>query len=281
MRTTKLGRHRGRGGPIEKPRGILTRSPLIPTFLVLTVAAAAFLPGRLIPTLDRSNSNAPSIDIRPATPVNCIPGTDCSSRFDSNRPLVALTFDDCHESDAWERLLDALRATNVHATFFCNSSSARRQLDLVERTVREGHEIGSHGYDHRFLRGLGAPEIDEYFRADRDAWETIRDKTGVTRVDYFRPPYGAYDRRVGQSALREGMRLYIWDVDSEDWRERWTPRALRRVIRLPRPGSIVLLHVLDQTALAIPEIISGLRQRGLTPSTLTDVVASGGTPLPE
>jgi polysaccharide deacetylase family protein (PEP-CTERM system associated) len=57
--------------------------------------------------------------------------------------------------DSTRRLLDLFARRNAKATFFCLGWIAARLPDLVRDIHAAGHEIGSHGYDHRLLPDLG------------------------------------------------------------------------------------------------------------------------------
>ena len=57
--------------------------------------------------------------------------------------------------DSTRRLLDLFARRGVKATFFCLGWIAERLPDLVREVHAAGHEIGSHGYDHRLLPDLG------------------------------------------------------------------------------------------------------------------------------
>lgn len=46
------------------------------------------------------------------------------------------------------RILDVLKAENVHATFFCTANFAENAPDIIRRIVDEGHEVAAHGCDH-------------------------------------------------------------------------------------------------------------------------------------
>jgi polysaccharide deacetylase family protein (PEP-CTERM system associated) len=58
------------------------------------------------------------------------------------------------------RLLALLERHDARATFFVLGWIADRLPDLVRDVERAGHEIASHGYDHRLLTGLTADEFD-------------------------------------------------------------------------------------------------------------------------
>lgn len=174
---------------------------------------------------------------------------------------VALTFDDCNHPDAWDRILRTLANFRVKATFFCSGQQVLVHRDVAKRTVREGHAIGSHGWDHALLSGRSQSETEWRIRADARLWWGIsRDTT----ASLYRPAYGGYDRNVLAAAGATGHgRVVMWDVDSLDYATS-SPNAISsRVLREARPGSIILVHVLDQTAAALPAILRGLAQRDL------------------
>jgi polysaccharide deacetylase family protein (PEP-CTERM system associated) len=57
--------------------------------------------------------------------------------------------------DSTRRLLDLFARRSAKATFFFLGWIAERLPELVHEAHRAGHEIGSHGYDHRLLPDLG------------------------------------------------------------------------------------------------------------------------------
>jgi polysaccharide deacetylase family protein (PEP-CTERM system associated) len=64
--------------------------------------------------------------------------------------------------DSTRRLLELFARRDAKATFFFLGWIAERLPELVREVHAAGHEIGSHGYDHRLLPDLGR----EGFRAD-------------------------------------------------------------------------------------------------------------------
>ena len=80
-------------------------------------------------------------------------------RGDVTEPVVAITFDDGPSPDTTPKVLDALRMDGARATFFVLGKHAERYPEVVERIVREGHEVASHGYDHSILTFASRREI--------------------------------------------------------------------------------------------------------------------------
>lgn len=47
-----------------------------------------------------------------------------------------------------KKILDILSKNNVKATLFCTSNFVEHATDVVERAIKDGHEIAAHGVDH-------------------------------------------------------------------------------------------------------------------------------------
>jgi peptidoglycan/xylan/chitin deacetylase (PgdA/CDA1 family) len=195
-------------------------------------------------------------------------------RLDGVGSRVALTFDDCTYTAAWRRILRVLRARDVEATFFCPGQTMRAHPGLVRRTVEKGHTIGSHGGDHAFLAGHSVSYTAGRLAKDAaTAWRLAR----TTTWPYFRPPYGAYDGNVRRAASDTSHpRVVLWDVDPRDWERPGSSVIRSRVLSRIRNGSIVVLHVIGQTARALPGILSGLKARGLRQVDLPDLFHAAG-----
>ncbi|GBD44691.1 hypothetical protein HRbin40_02181 [bacterium HR40] len=89
-------------------------------------------------------------------------------------------------------LLDLLAATGARATFFVLGQVARRHPELVRRIVAAGHEVASHGCDHRLVWQQTPAE----FRADvRTSRALLEDVAGV-RVQGFRAANFSIDHRT-------------------------------------------------------------------------------------
>ncbi|HTQ10681.1 MAG TPA: polysaccharide deacetylase family protein, partial [Fimbriimonadaceae bacterium] len=71
---------------------------------------------------------------------------------DRSSGVVYLTFDDFPALKGNQQLLDVLRAEKVPATFFCICSRLDEDKDVIERAVREGHELEIHAWIHEELQ---------------------------------------------------------------------------------------------------------------------------------
>lgn len=119
--------------------------------------------------------NAFSVDVEEHFQVEAFAGLINRLNWDDQPSRAALSTG---------RVLDVLAAAGVKGTFFVLGWVAERIPDLVRRIAAEGHEIASHGYDHRRLTELTPAE----FREDaRHAKRLIEDCTGQP-VKGFRAP---------------------------------------------------------------------------------------------
>lgn len=194
--------------------------------------------------------------------------TELWLRLPEGDPSVALTFDDCTSSNEWTALLDVLRDLRVSATFFATGLSVLSFPHLAMRTVREGHLIGNHGWDHRKHTELTEKEICSQLLENDRVWRSI---TGTSPRPFFRPPYRKFDARTRRAAATAGFPLMVlWDVDPFDWKND-SEAIAEHVVHTSKHGSIVVLHTIHQTVEALPRMVKGLRSIGMAPSHLTNV----------
>ena len=190
---------------------------------------------------------------------------------------VALTFDTEFpgrptEAGNEDRLLAALAATDVPATFFLQGRWVRANPEQAGRIAAAGHLVANHSNYHAPMDGLS----DELLRRDvRKAEETIRATTGADPKPWFRCPFGAgmHEERVLAALAELGYRHVGWDVDPEDWNEDHDAGDVERLVlegvRARDEDTIVLLHGWPTaTADALPAILAGLAGDGVETVTV-------------
>lgn len=182
---------------------------------------------------------------------------------------VALTFDDGPNPVATPRILDALAARGVKATFFVLGRHADRWPELVRRMSAEGHVLGNHGFFHRKLHVHGPA----YVRRDLTMGVESIERAASVRPRLFRAPHGFRNPWVSPIAKSLGERTVGWSLGVWDSARPGVDAIVRRTVDGARPGSILLLHDGDgydidgdrtQTAAAVPRIIDELHARDFT-----------------
>jgi peptidoglycan/xylan/chitin deacetylase (PgdA/CDA1 family) len=105
--------------------------------------------------------------------------------------------------------------------------------------------------------------------------ETIIAELGRKSVA-FRPPAGAWNRSVVRLAARRHLPTVEWDVVSGDAGGYIAAaRIVATVLSAAKPGSIVIFHIngrAPHTKEALPDIIRGLREKGLGFVTVSELL---------
>ncbi|WP_263730563.1 polysaccharide deacetylase family protein [Cellulomonas sp. SG140] len=183
---------------------------------------------------------------------------------------VALTFDDGPGPDTG-RLLDELAARAVHATFFVVGRQIAKEPGAVAREVAAGHVVGNHTWDHAMLPSLS----DEALAAELDTTSQAIVAEGAPAPTLARPPYGSLSPSVTQAFASRGMAGVLWDVDTEDWKNRDAGVTTERALAGAHPGAIILMHdIHPSTVDAVPGLVDALRARGFTLVTVPQLLAT-------
>mgnify|MGYP001596054742 CR=1 FL=1 len=160
-------------------------------------------------------------------------------RLRSAKSAVALTFDDGPDPESTPRVLDELGRHGAHATFFVVGTKAAAYPQLLQRMIREGHEVACHGHRHDWRALLSVRRVTADLAA---CVEAVTAATG-SRPRYYRPPYGVTTPALGVALTSSGLDLVGWSRRSWDTMGRDSPaaRAARLGARV-EPGDIILLH---------------------------------------
>jgi peptidoglycan/xylan/chitin deacetylase (PgdA/CDA1 family) len=166
-----------------------------------------------------------------------------STRFMVRGPAadqgIALTFDDGPHPSHTSRLLDALAAANIPATFFVIGREAERYPALIERIAREGHAIGHHSWTHGEPGLTSAGALLEEVARCRALLRTLLGR----EVNRFRPPKGALTPAKLAGLWRAGQQVVLWSADPRDYAlSDAAPLTAWAAGTVPRGGEIVLLH---------------------------------------
>lgn len=200
-------------------------------------------------------SSAPQVPAPPKGTVDC-----------AKLKCVALTFDD-GPGPYTAKLLDELKAADVKATFFVLGTSVRAHPDVVRRAAAEGHIVGNHTMTHKQLSKLGlAAQRDE---ATRGAAQIAA--AGAPAPSLMRPPYGS----LNADTKKLGYPLILWNVDSEDWKNRNVAATTALIKKQTRSGSIILMHDIHRSTVeAVPGIITWLKSEGYTLVTVPELIGN-------
>ena len=98
---------------------------------------------------------------------------------------LALTFDDGPDPEWTPQILDILKAKHVPATFFVIGENMEAHPGLVQRILREGHEVGNHTYTHPNLADTPLAAVRLELNATQRLFEALTGRS----MRLLRPPY--------------------------------------------------------------------------------------------
>ncbi len=136
------------------------------------------------------------------------------TRVFTRKKEIFLTFDDGPHPQHTPQLLDLLSHHKVRASFFLIGSECFKNARIVDRIVREGHQIGNHTATHpRMCRLSTMAQWREYSSADE-----LLSKFIVQPELRFpvRPPSGRMTVTSVVYCFFRFRRLVLWSRDSLD-----------------------------------------------------------------
>ncbi|MTT32725.1 polysaccharide deacetylase family protein [Terrilactibacillus sp. BCM23-1] len=190
----------------------------------------------------------------------------------TEQPHVALTFDISWGDEQIKPILEILKQKNVKATFFVSGEWAERHPEIIEKIKKDGHEIGSHGMNHTAYTKLDDGEI----RKDLTLAESSIYKVSNRRTTLMRPPYGKIDHDVLSIASTLDQQVILWSVNPQDDTNPGYQKIAAYTINHTEKGDIIRLHASDsakQTYRALPYIIDNIQKKGLSFTTLSDLIS--------
>ncbi len=187
------------------------------------------------------------------------------SALSDNVKIACLTFDDGPGYDSTDYLLKVLKKYDVKATFFVLGSRVEQNPKMLKRLVKAGHEIASHSWDHPDLTTLTPEQVKQQL----DMTDAAIIKAGGKKTRLLRPPYGKYSAQIEESTNKG---IFLWNIDSNDWRHKDDPNASANVVLSSiLPHAAILYHDIYESSVKSAEIIiPKLKEMGYTFVTASD-----------
>jgi peptidoglycan-N-acetylglucosamine deacetylase len=182
-------------------------------------------------------------------------------RVGTNRPFVALSFDDGPHPVFTPQVLQILQTHTAKATFFLIGEPVRRYAELVARIKNEGHEVANHYSKNGSTLGHSDSEFLGHLESTENA-------IGLTEPKLFRAPGGVAWSRQLRLAKTNGYTCVFGTAYPHDplhppiWYIEWLTK--KNLV----PGTIIILHdgISDPTRSikASPYVLQHGREKGLT-----------------
>ncbi|MFN0279183.1 MAG: chitin deacetylase family protein [Pyrinomonadaceae bacterium] len=190
----------------------------------------------------------------------------------SSGKQIALTIDDGPHPVVTPAILDVLKESGCHATFFLLGDHAHKTQALVRRIKSEGHEVGNHLMTDRPSIFLGERKFEsELIECEKIIHPREDDK-------WFRPGSGWFTHGMLKTAKRHGYKVALGSVFPHDTLIRYIPYISEFILRKVFPGSIVILHDGSadriRTVKVLKRILPVLMRRGYKVMALSELVAA-------
>ena len=182
-----------------------------------------------------------------------------------NDRLFMLTFDSGPSQlpGTTDWLTDYLRKQSMSATFFVLGSSLQARLDKGSpQALYKGQCVGVQGWEYR-----SHSHWQDWQSSILRSVALVRQVLAQSYVPLFRPPYGQRRADSGAFFQSQGLRVALWDIDSQDMSASLSAeQSAQRVLSLMllwRHGVITFHDTQYKVRTALPWLLKATAQSGL------------------
>lgn len=170
---------------------------------------------------------------------------------------ASITFNCAWNDDDIDDILATLKKYNVKATFFIVGNWAEKYPESLKKIHSQGHEIGSHSYNHKDYAAISADEItNDIKKCDN----VIKNIIGIA-PKLLRVPSGSYNNNA-ISAIEQNEKIAIqWSADSIDYNDASADDIYQRSIKLEHGGILLMHNGTKNTAIALDRVLDNLSKR--------------------
>lgn len=202
--------------------------PPLPEGSILTALTASdplTAPAQSVPSTPTSGPTATHRPPALSGPYDPFRGPNRSSR-------VVLSFDDCPRSlGAFKATVRAAERLGIRLVLFPTGACIADGDFNVAYARSHGHYVFNHSVNHLELT--------------RVSYATILRQLGRPGVvaPYGRPPFGSVNPKVERAYRAKHMRIWLWTLDTNDWRGKSRKKLVKYVIKRVHRGETVLMHM--------------------------------------
>lgn len=179
---------------------------------------------------------------------------------------IFLTFDEGYENGYTPSILDTLKEKEVKAVFFVTQDYVKRNADLVQRMIDEGHIVGNHSWTHPASpNSLPTLSMEQVEKEIMQLHNYVKEHFNYT-MTLFRPPEGAFSEQTLALTQKLGYKSVFWSFAYKDWdvkNQIGSDAAYKKVTGSMHDGGIFLLHAVSKDNAAIlPAVIDAFQAAG-------------------
>ena len=181
---------------------------------------------------------------------------------------VALTFDDGPNPIDTPKILAILKKYHIKATFFVVGANAKLYPEMLKAIHDDGHVIASHSQTHPMLTKISHAQLKNEIELPV---KIIHNILGIY-PKCLRYPFGASNAYVREQIRLAGMLPTSMGFNSFDYERPGTQKIVDWVLKNVYSKQVILMHdgyaKREQTVAALPQIIEGVKRKGLGFSTI-------------
>ena len=185
---------------------------------------------------------------------------------------VALTFHGAGAPDYADPLLKLFKESNTKISVFAVGTWLVSEPSVASRIVGDGHDLGNHTMTHTQMKTISVKRVDSEITGCANELTKLIGNHGA----WFRPSGTQFSTgTIRKAAVKYGYGQCIsYEVDSEDFKDVSKSKMVSNVMNNVKNGSIISMHFGHKVTLdAMPTILDKLHAQGLTPVTLTELLA--------
>lgn len=190
---------------------------------------------------------------------------------ETDKLVVALTFDDGPYEEPTDELMEILDAYDVKATFFLNGKDIDTFPDDTKKIMDAGHEIGNHGYSHSRLMLMSYNDVASEIEDTEKSLQSL----GYETTPYIRTPYCKKLFAFGWYMMETERYNITWNIEPETY-VTTKDEIVKHTMERLEPGAIILLHPWQEgraeTRAALPELIEMIRKEGYEFVTVSELI---------
>ncbi len=177
---------------------------------------------------------------------------------DKNSNKISLMINVYWGTEYLEEMLEIFEKYEIKTTFFVGGTWVKENSELLKKMAEQGHEIASHGYNHK---EHGKLSYEQNYQEIKDCDDLVMTILGK-RMSLFAPPGGSYNSNTVKAASDLGYATIMWTRDTIDWRDHDAELIFSRATENLSGGDLILMHPTSCTAQALERIIVYVKAQG-------------------
>lgn len=184
----------------------------------------------------------------------------------TDKKTLSIMINVYENTDVVNEMLDMFKIYNAKATFFVGGCWADDNEETLKKIVKEGHEIGNHGYFHKDHAKLNYQKNKEEIVFTEKVIEALCGK----KTNLFAPPSGSFSQIALEVAESLDYKVIMWSKDTIDWRDKDVKKIVERATKNVKSGDFILMHPKPHTLLALKEVLEYYKREGFALVTVSE-----------